>query len=289
MPSFTLSFDGNEADNHQLDFYDAAQAMIGFQRSLAITTHLILNGEVITQAPSLKNAQILSTPPQNGSWEIVATIIGAAFALGTASRETPIGHLIHSAYDYVICETLGFHIDYSQTIGQQYERIRVADDDALPILEQSQFDSVIEKCEYAVREMHRPIIKSETATSAKILTQANGRVAHLSCPLNTETYGYVSYTEEGTTIETIIGMVSSYNINTFKGRMFVPEERRPIPFELANSARDVASVEKIMQSMTMNARDRFANSNNNGQVNCSVLKNLSRTGRLKSYFILEVL
>ncbi|GEM_PF-3603819 len=56
----TLSFDGASADDNVLDLYDGAQALVGFQRSLAITTHLIVNGEVITQAPSLKNAQILS-------------------------------------------------------------------------------------------------------------------------------------------------------------------------------------------------------------------------------------
>jgi len=70
MVGFTLSFEGSDANNHQLDLYDAAQAMIGFQRSLAITTNLIINGEVITQAPSLRNARIISTPPEEGSWKI---------------------------------------------------------------------------------------------------------------------------------------------------------------------------------------------------------------------------
>ena len=74
MIGFTLSFEGNDADNYQLDFYDAAQAMIGFQRSLAITSHLVLNGEVITQAPSLKGARIIAVPPEEGSWKILALL-----------------------------------------------------------------------------------------------------------------------------------------------------------------------------------------------------------------------
>jgi hypothetical protein len=32
--SFTLAFEGAIADNNQIDFYDAAQALMGFQRSL---------------------------------------------------------------------------------------------------------------------------------------------------------------------------------------------------------------------------------------------------------------
>lgn len=54
MTDIKLKFEGNLSDNHVLDFYDAARAMMGFQRSLALTTHLVVNGEIITQAPSLK-------------------------------------------------------------------------------------------------------------------------------------------------------------------------------------------------------------------------------------------
>lgn len=120
-----LSFHGEDAEEHIIDFYDAAQALVGFQRSLAITTHLIVNGEVITQAPSLKNARILSHPPEEGSWKttavVVTGIVGGAFTLGTAPKDTPIGHLIASAYDYVVSESLGFHVDYDKTLGQSLE------------------------------------------------------------------------------------------------------------------------------------------------------------------------
>lgn len=52
--NFDLSFGGGITDRHQIDFYDVSQALIGFQRSLALTTHLVVNGEIITQSPSLK-------------------------------------------------------------------------------------------------------------------------------------------------------------------------------------------------------------------------------------------
>ena len=112
----TLSFMGDRADESEIEFYDVAQALIGFQRSLALTTHLILNDEIITQAPSLDGAQILALPPEPGSWKITAAIMltGAFYTLGTAPKDTPIGNLISSAYDYVISETLGFHVDYDK-------------------------------------------------------------------------------------------------------------------------------------------------------------------------------
>lgn len=285
MISFTLSFGGNDADNHEIDFYDVAQAMIGFQRSLAITTHLVVNGEVITQAPSLKNAKILAIPPQEGSWEVVATIVGAAFALGTASRDTPIGHLIHSVYDYIISETLGFHVNYEESLGQQYERLRDDTDSAIPILEQSQIDSAIEKCEYAIQEMHRPMVKSETATNARLISHVGREERVFEHPLNPATYEYVRFTQQTTETFEIEGRVSSYNINTYKGRIFLPEEQRPIPFILADTAKDHRSVDRITRSLTMNAQDRFRH---DGNVHCIAYRNLSRTGRLKSIYIIEV-
>jgi len=48
--TFTLSYEGSSADDHQLDFYDAAQGLISFQRTLALTIHLVVNNEIIIQA-----------------------------------------------------------------------------------------------------------------------------------------------------------------------------------------------------------------------------------------------
>jgi hypothetical protein len=114
----TLSYNGEDSDNHQIDLYDVAQALEGFQRSIALTTHLILNGEIITQAPSLKGARVLATPSEEGSWKITATVMAGIYALGTAPKDTPIGHIIHSAYDYVVSESLGVHVNYEKTLGQ---------------------------------------------------------------------------------------------------------------------------------------------------------------------------
>jgi hypothetical protein len=79
----TLAYAGSEADNSEIDLYDVAQALIGFQRSLALTTHLVLNDEIITQAPFLKGARILAAPPEEGSWKITALVMGLATGLSS--------------------------------------------------------------------------------------------------------------------------------------------------------------------------------------------------------------
>jgi len=288
MIIFTLSYQGNEAEDHQLDFYDVAQGLIGFQRSLALTSHLVLNGEVITKAPFLKNATIHAYPPEEGSWKIVAGIAVTSYYLTTAPMDTPLGHLMHSAYDYVISETMGFHVDYEQTLQQQYKTLKQRDEKNIPILEQSQFDSVIEKCEYSIQEMHRPIVKSETAEQAQIFYNLNGEDIPFEAPLTVSSYEYIRHTHQSDRPETVQGKVSSYNINTFKGRIFIPDEGRPISFTLSDGAKTPANINKIMNNMTMNARERFGSEVNSGLLSLEVLKNSSRSGRLKSYYVLEV-
>lgn len=287
--TFELSFEGLEADDHQLDFYDAAQALVGFQRSLAITTHLIVNGTVITQAPSLKNARIFSEPPEAGSWKARATIVavaGGVFAVGTAPKDTPLGHLVASAYDYVVSETLGFHVDYEKSLGQSLEEHRRQfPQTPAASLRESQFDSIIEKCEVPIRDMHRPIVFSGTAETGQITRTIAGRSAPIGPPLDDETYAYVSTTNRGERPLTYEGWVSSYNINTFKGRVYVPEFGRPIPFTLAEEVRSPGKVALIATSLAANARDRL---HDDGRRFFEAFRNESSSGRLKGFYITNI-
>src|SRR3954454_24922820 len=103
--TFTIAYSGNVADQNQIDFYDIAQALVGFQRTIALTTHLVLNEEIIVQAPSLRGAHILTFPSEEGSWKTTAAVVGSiltsTYFLGTAPHDTPIGNIISSAYDYL--------------------------------------------------------------------------------------------------------------------------------------------------------------------------------------------
>lgn len=286
---FNLSYTGSDADKHEIDFYDVGKALIGFQRSLALTTHLVLNDEVITQSPSLNGARIIALPPEEGSWTFAALIAfgaSAIYKLGTAPKDTPLGNIMHSAYDYVISETLGFHIDYDKSLGQQYNALKASKQNELPILEQSRFDSVVEKCEVAVKDMHRPIVISETAEEAKITSSFGGKPRQMRNAMNAKTYEYVHTTIEGERPVEFTGRVSSYNINTFKGRIFIARENRPIPFELGDTAHGRRDISAIIDSMRMNARSRMPG---RGEVTVKAFRRESRSGRLKGLFIVEVL
>lgn len=281
---FKLSYQGNEAEGHEIDFYDVAQAVEGFQRSLAITTNLILNNKVITQAPALKKARILARPPVAGSWEIAAIVVAVGeviYRLGTAPRETPLGHLMYSGYDYVVSQALGFNVDYNTTLGRQYEELQKQKVEGLPILDENRFASVIEKCEPALKAMHRPIFASGTARVANVSTHFNGANHGLSVSFDHDTYSYIEQTVQDHERVHYLGRVSSYNGNTFKGRIYIPSEGRPIPFIIAQRARTSDLAARVAESLSRNVRSSFQA----GDIHISGYRFLSRTGRLKGLLI----
>jgi len=279
----TLTYEGGTAEDGSLDFYDIAQALLGFQRSLALTTHLVLNNEIRTQAPSLKGASIYSGIPSTGSWEITAIIIAGVYTLATAPKETPLGHLVHSAYDYIISETLGFHVNYDQSLGQQIKKF--SSESKTSHLDQTRFDSLMEKCEDSIKHMHRPIVESQTAVSARIRTGVGAVQRNLSYGFSKQTFEYMSLTEELQHPSVFNGLISSYNVNSYKGRIYIPEYNRPVPFELAEPARNEAAIGYIVDSLRSNARERYKGA---GRLNIRAFERRSRLGRLKSLYVVDV-
>ena len=182
-------------------------------------------------------------------------------------------------------ETLGFHVDFESTLGQQYEELKSKSEVKVLGLPESRFDSVIEKCEVAVRDMHRPIVKSETALTASIYSKVGSSTSKVQQDLDRETYAHVAYSRQGDHVETFFGMVSSYNINTYKGRIYLPSERRPVPFELADVTRNGRSISLITQSLVTNARDRMSDQ---ATVVFSAFRRVSKSGKLKGLYVVGV-
>jgi len=286
---FSLTFEGELADRNEIDFYDVAEALIGFQRSLALTTHLILNDQVITQAPYLKGATILALPPEPGSWKIwagVSLAATAAYHTLTTPKETPLGNLVYSAYDYVISESLGFHVDYSKSLGQQYEELKRTHPD-IPKLPQHRFDAVLEKCDTAIKNIHRPIFAGGTAVTADISARVGrGPARPVGGQLNIKTYEHLAYTRTSNDSVILKGRVSSYNSNTFKGRTFVPEYGRPLPFELLEFARNDKALVLITESLTINTL--HPKDHNIGYVFFRAFLKYSKTGTVKGLVISAV-
>lgn len=276
---FEFVFSGEESERGVIDFYDAARALAGFQRSLAIVTHLAINGEVITHAPKLSGAQILFPAIEHGSWKAKALVIlGSMVTLGSVGKDSPVGHVVTSLYDYVLSETMGFHPDYSRTLQDQYAQYLHEHK-----ISRDKIDSAIEKCENSVADMHRPIVVSGTAGFGRVF--AGGETDKKIGPdFNEITYDYVRTTIRDPNISEITGSISSFNNNTYKGRVFSPEDGRPIPFELLETARDRRSVGRITRSQHLAGQRNFDES----LITLVGYRLSSTTGRLKRLHVIEV-
>ncbi len=179
---------------------------------------------------------------------------GAVYKLGTLKSDSPIGHLVASAYDYVIAETLGFRVDYDKTLGRQVEELKSQGITAPEGVSPVRLDSVTEKCQNAIKDMHRPIVASGSALSGDLSADVNGRAMMLGPTLNAETIDYVSFETVSNEVERFEGRITSYNINTFKGRIYIPSMGRPIPFILSERARNDRAAIHIGESLAASAR-----------------------------------
>lgn len=279
LGQFTLSYTGRKTEQHLIDFYDVSQALVSFQRSIALTTHLVLNGTIITQSPALKNAKIYAFPSEPGSWKMTAVVVTSLYTLGTAQNNSPVGHILYSLYDYVVSQSLGVHVDYNKSLGQLYEEAKEKKV-KIPTVGESQADSLIEKCSTAIREMHRPIYKNGTASEATVTMASEGEETPLHTSLTYSTYEFINETFRANVPELFSGRISSYNSNTYKGRVYVPKLRRPVSFELAKEVRNALVVHLVTASLHENATKNYT------RPGCLIYflayPNTSKSGVLKS-------
>jgi len=286
-----LVYRGQETDDHEIDMYDVAAAIAGFQRSLALTAHLVLTGEVITQAPFMTSqVKIYATPAEAGSWKWSTKIFIATGAtlgwLNSTAADSPIGHLYRSAYDYVISEAIGAHVDYQKSLGQLYEEMKEKEKTVKP-LPVEKLDAVVEKCQASITNMHRPIVMSQTASVASIIQRLGRHTQPIGDTLTPQTYSYISFTERDKRPREFVGRISSYNINTFKGRIYLYSEKRPISFMLDPAARTPQAVALITTSLSKNAIERFSDEPG-ADIQFTAFRNTSKTGMLKSLYVIEV-
>lgn len=283
---FTLSFSGELADEQKIEMYDVSQALIGFQRSIALTTHLVLNQEIITQAPALKGAEILALPPMEGSWKInTVVVLTGLYGLTTLDNTSPLGHLVYSLYDYVISESLGVHVDLNKSLGELYEEAQ-KNKQKLPEITQSQADSLIEKCNTAMQEIHRPIYKSGTAKRADVSAIIDSQTIPFNVSFTLQSWGYIHETRTSDEQEHLVGRVSSYNSNTYKGRIYVEKFKRPVSFELSKETRDPKTIELVTTSLQTNALRMY--SENKEMIYFLAYLRTSRSGQLKSLLITQI-
>jgi len=133
--------------------------------------------------------------------------------------------------------------------------------------------------------MHRPIVASQTASEARISGEVGRHIKQIEHPLNENTYEHIAFTIKSPDPARLVGRVSSYNVNTYKGRIYIIDEHRPIPFELLPGARRMDTITLIATSLRNSAVNR---NSDKADIECEAFTLTSKSRRLKSLLITEV-
>ena len=183
-------------------------------------------------------------------------------------------------------ESLGFHVEYDKSLGELYERHQNKSQ-KLKKIKQHQVDLLIDNCDAAISDIHRPIVKTKSATSAVIESNLGGRNLKVGGQINLNTHNYINEVAFSELPEKIEGRITSYNINTYKGRINVVEGGRHVSFELSENCRSDQAVHLILESLNENATLPYFS--RQGVIRCKVVKITSRTDKLKKYKIINIL
>lgn len=209
---FELRYVGWEAERHRLNIYDAGKAIEGMSRTLALCTHYFVNGDIITQATALSGAEIFLTAPEAGSikFRSIIRLLRSPWAATIA-----VGLVTNAIYDVTkaVVQT---------SVGQN---IAITDAHAKQIIKHdiSAIDTIADRVTNDLANIHRPL------NSSAELIYFGGQSSQIT--LNEDTYEYVKTTRISEGVYEFVGRVAAYNANSQKGRIYIPEINRVIPFE----------------------------------------------------------
>ena len=256
----SLKFEGSEANNHNLDMYDAGVAVKSFHRFLAMTTSLALHEEIIIRATDLKQAKILTSPPKSGSWQILVTIL--LLVPFSTLKQSLIGETMH----YIIKRLIG-----DNSLDNKIENS----------IDQIKLDFLMEQCRSPILNVHRPIIKSSTASSLKISLFGKEHIL-----LNSDTYEYLKQ-EHLEDTKDIVVRVNRYNIDTFRGRLSVEGIEKSIPFKLDKKSQDEGTTSLINRSLYENNSENYG-TGDGLRLKFSARKLVSSSGNPIIFFVSKV-
>lgn len=278
-----ISYEGFSSDIHRIDLYDVSRAMMGIHRSLAITTHLLLNKTIISKCTSLKNAEIISLPSEEGSWKMriviaLGTITGAAMV---APQNSFLGHVVYSAYDYVLSESVGINVDYEKSLGKLSLENK---DKKIYIPEEHIPDMVVDKCHNSLIDIHRPIYESKTAKIGQMKAFIGDKEIKFNSYFNQETFEYLTEEIHKDELFSITGRIVGFSATNHSGRISVDGIDRHIPFKLDAEVKTNENFEKIIESLKNSTLKNSTPIN----VTFDVKVVQTKKGKIKKYIVKKV-
>lgn len=236
--SFRVVYNPRDA-GHFLHAYDAAQALYGMARSLAVTTHYAINGRVIRQAPSLQGATILVSPPREGSFEFLFLVLADPIVQGVAGGV--LANYITDITKYAYRKISGLPYSPDTEALQQVLDTHPGDIDAL-------CDSI----DSDVVRVHRPI---ENNVNNFHIYGGHVQIGDF----NRQTFDAAKFRELSRGEEVFVGRVAALNANSDHGRIWIADLGRTIAFQRDREVRRLRDSDRQMLSWSL---DQYTNGEN---------------------------
>lgn len=261
-----FKYEGGIAAQGKLDIYDAAVALRGISRAVAITTHAFLHdGEIRTRAEQVRGAKIYIEPPVAGSFDQLVKILIDQSSLG---QEIAVGVAASALWDFtkaVWSKTVGAPSEPSTPTGKMLsERIEPRIGDLEGVLEP------------AIKDMHRPI-QSEPEVRLNIVRPRVGVVLLF----NESTLEYLSAPSDDDHEISVNGNVTRYNIISGHGRFYDDEQQKTIAFQVIN---ELNKKNRELITWSLDARNR----GEEGKLEMDVLPARGRRGEVLRYVVRRV-
>lgn len=242
------------ADGHRLGLYDGAKSLEGIARTLTITTHALLNGEVRTRADVAHGAELYIQAPRGGSFVYEALIfVSGAITSG----------IFYDFIKYTFNEAIG-KIEEAPVRPSLQDRIEPTMGELPAVLEN------------ALINVHRPLMQ-DPAMTLKV-TRPRGEVL---ATFDRET-GLCLLPRKEPMDEPVLGNVTRYNALSRWGKLFDRSEGRVISFHLSE---DLTEAERALITWSLHE-------SNLGREHWLYFKVVAlRTaaqGRTKRYFVTRV-
>jgi hypothetical protein len=212
----TIKYDTPTDRSGRIDLYSGPKSIFGFAKVIQLSTHLILNQEVISRSTRAKSADFYMLPSREGSFiqEIIIIVQNyPAESISSTIAVNVLSNHISDALKWLIKSAVG-------AINEEYKPLeqRLGSD-----LE-PYFDDLQVVLDGPIREAHNFV---ERLGGTVALLDANGNEM---VTFNDDTLDYIKDEHLSDQFEKITGHVTRYNVLTGNGRLKDYRNGNVIPF-----------------------------------------------------------
>ena len=261
--TFNIKFDTGVSDFDGLNMYYGADALSGFAEALAITTHAIVNNNVVTQTPAVKGFKLDFKEAHDGSY-----IQKVSLEFTDAEAVRVVNHIGARGFiellTFHLASPLGLNPRIESAAAKRWHRSSMDDSEKL-----------LDRLEGPLKRIHHPVY----GQGYKV-TLYKSRTTML--PFNEATFDYLTGSTVSEQVETIEAAVSRFNARTFTGRIIEEEDSDSISFSPLKAGLVRPSRVILVNSLKDLTEGRFT------KVGLEVRRVLSRDGRTKHLIVQSV-